>query len=63
MSVSVDDVMEAFRSFGGGLVHNQALQAALRKKGFDHSEIIVAINAVLQAGLLSQNRLGEITSP
>ena len=62
MSVSIDDVMKAFKALGGNLVHNQALQARLRKEGFDVTEIVDVINEAIESDHLSIDKSGQLSA-
>jgi hypothetical protein len=58
MSISIDDVMEAYKSLGGGFLPQQALQAELRKRGFGVLEIVDAIDEAVKTRRFSIDKTG-----
>ena len=60
MSVTAQDVLNAFVSLKVKSTHIQALKAQLSKAGFKDDEIVDAINQQIKLGVLIDNSIGEI---
>jgi len=60
MPININDIINAFESFGDCVVHNQALQSKLREQGFDIEEIVTEINKAIANEVLEVNSTGEI---
>ena len=60
MSITDQDVLDAFDSFGDASVQSMALQVRLRDRGFDISNIVDAINGLINQGILVIKGTGGI---
>lgn len=57
------DVMNAFDAFGGTHAQPMALQKALENKGWHATDVVDAINAALEAGVLVMTPQRSLTKP
>jgi len=53
MEITGQDVLNAFDSFGDSCVQYMALQMKLRNDGFNVTEIVDAINGLINQGVLA----------
>ena len=63
MSITNQDALDAFNSFGDKCVQAMALQEKLRQQGFDITDVVQCLNTLIAQGQLVQNSTGSISLP